>query len=37
MSIHKGKRIINGGPHLVTAQQKNKLNTWMEQSEKRKN
>jgi hypothetical protein len=34
MSIHKGKCIINGGPHLVTAQQKNKLNLWMEQSEK---
>jgi hypothetical protein len=34
MSIHKGKCIINGGLHLVTAQQKNKLNLWMEQSGK---
>jgi hypothetical protein len=34
MSIHKGKCSINGGPHLVTTQQKNKLSLWMEQSEK---
>jgi len=32
MSIHKEKRIINGAFHPVTAQQKNKLNLWMEQS-----